>query len=336
MQVCSDGTTIFILHLGLIVSCMITLNTIPCICITSCDGLVGWLGGIHRNLNQVGRIAGATAINGLITYVASVIGERDVTIIQGLPHSIDLDFPATCALVDMPPIHLRHSQIERLSCTDARWSSNIADNRFIVHRNLDTCAIRLSTLILSKITNPIAIVAIGHIIVVESTICPILLSRYLPTLVCDSCSIVLNGWRGQAKASACTDCLWRSRCGNCRCVIHMDLNIIADIIATLVAHFIMYIPVVVGSWNILNAKGLESTIRALRNFPRSRSCSVVSWCGHIQIASGANGWRSLQCSRDIGRDIHCQLTRWVAIYITTTTLYHITNIPTIVCCGYII
>ena len=124
--------------------------------------------GIYRHLHHIGRISLATTIDSLVTNIATIIGIRDIAVVQGLPNTIDLDLPAARAGIHivMSPSDLRCRQIKRPTRTDSCRCRNVAYQRFVVNCNLNTWAVSYITFVFGKIANPVAIVRIRYIIVV--------------------------------------------------------------------------------------------------------------------------------------------------------------------------
>ena len=230
----------------------------------------------------------------------------------------------------MSPFNCRCGQRKGLTRTNASRSRDRAYHRFVVHRYLNSRTVSHTAIILSVIANPITIVGIRHIIVVEGVISAVLCGCYLPSRISYGRSVGLNRRCGEVETVACANGLRRGRCGNRRSVIHMDLDRIADIAATIIAHFIMQVPVVISRWNILWIKGLISTILRLTDFPRARTITGISRNCDLKVITITNCRWSLQSTRDIGCNIHHQLTFGCTIDGAATAFHHVTDVPAVV------
>ena len=82
MQVCSNGATIRILHLRLIVARMVAGHAIPNIDVASSDSIISRLGGIHRHLHNIGGLADPASVDGLVADVIAIVGERYIVVVQ--------------------------------------------------------------------------------------------------------------------------------------------------------------------------------------------------------------------------------------------------------------
>ena len=78
----SNGTSILILHLSLVIPSMVTCHAIPNIGVARSNRVVGRLSGKHRDLYHISRIAGSTAIDCLIADVISIIYEWYIIVVQ--------------------------------------------------------------------------------------------------------------------------------------------------------------------------------------------------------------------------------------------------------------
>ena len=116
----------------------------------------------------------------------------------------------------------------------------------------------------------------------------------------------------------------------------MDLHCIADIATTVVGHFVMQVPVVVGRGYILWIKQLIGAIGCLADFPGACASAIVIRHDERQVLSVTDGFGSLKGTRHIGRDIHHKLASRLAVYRAAATFHHITDVVAIVSGGYII
>ena len=80
----------------------------------------------------------------------------------------------------------------------------------------------------------------------------------------------------------------------------MDLDSITSRAAAVVADFVMQVPVIIGSRNVLNAEGLISAVLRLADFPIPIACSLKGRCSHVEVVTSTDGIGSRQ-SADVGR-----------------------------------
>ena len=285
--------------------------------------------GINGQLGNVRRIGSAATIDSFITDVAAVVAIRDIAVVQRLPHAIDLYLPTTRALIDMAPGDLRGCQAERLSCTDARWSGNIAHGRLIVDSDCYGRTISQITVVFSEITNLASIVFIRDVVIVQAL--PAAVDLNLPSMVGNRCPVVLNVRCRKGETTAGTDGCRSRHIADDRCIVDMDLHGIAGIITAFVAHLVTQIPIVISSRNVVEDEGLIGAIGGLANLPSTNAVAIVCWRGEVQVVARTDGSRGLQHPCHIRSNIDYQLTCWRAINRATATLHHIADIPSIVC-----
>ena len=80
----------------------------------------------------------------------------------------------------------------------------------------------------------------------------------------------------------------------------MDLDCITGRAVAVVADFVMQVPVIIGSRNVLNAEGLISAALRLADFPNPIARSIKGRYSHLEVVTSTNGIGSRQCT-DVGR-----------------------------------
>ena len=281
-------------------------------------------------MDIIGRIGRAATIDSFVADTAAIVGKRDVVVIQGLPHAINLYLPTPRALVDMAPGDLRRGQGKGLTSTNTSRSGDSSHQRLIVYCHLHCGAISHATVVFGEVANPIIVVGVWHIVIVESVITAVLRSSNLPTLVGDGRAMVLYGGRGQVKTTASADGRRRGRSGNGGRVVHMDLNRIADIAATVVAHLIMQVPVVISNRDIVDAEWLVGAVLRLAGLPSARTVAVVGRRRHVEVFTGTNRIKRGQRPSDIRSNVHNQLAGGRAIDKTAAAFHHVADVPAVV------
>ena len=289
------------------------------------DGIVGK----HRGLHRVGGICRATTVFRLVANDAAVVGIRDVAVGQRLPSAIDFNFPTTRALVGVTPIHGWGRQVESLASANACRRNDGTHNGDVVHRHLNGSAIGRAAIVFGIIADPIAVAGILHIVVVEGVVGAALRGRNLPALAGNRRTVVLYRGRGEAETATGADSCWRGRRGNRGRIVHVDLHRIADVVAAVVAHLVMEVPVVVGGRYVQRAERLVGAVRGLADFPSASAVAIVGRNDDLQIIASADGGRGLQRPRDFGGNVHCQLSGRGAIDKTTTAFHHVADVPAI-------